>query len=316
MSYQTSFLRLSQTKKLRCERFLDEMDTVIPWNEFINEIKPYYQLSQSGRKKKDLRLMLKIYFLQQWYNLSDPGAEEAIYDRNSFQKFLDIDLLNDTVPDETTILNFRHLLEENQLPKKFFQIVNQIFEQRDLTMKKGTSVDATIIKAPSSTKNKAKKRDPEMSSTKKGNTWHFGMKAHIGVDSQSGIIHSLETTTASVSDRDKFKKLLHGDEQAIFGDKGYYSELDKRQARQDGIYFGVLDKAKRGYKLSASQIKQNKKKSSVRSKVEHPFQVLKCQWGYTKVRYKGLFKNSMQLHTLFSLVNLFRMRKQLLAIPI
>ena len=162
--------------------------------------------------------MLKIYFLQQWYNLSDPGAEEAIYDRNSFQKFLDIDLLSDTVPDETTILNFRHLLEEHKLPKKFFSIVNTILEKQNLIMKKGTSVDATIIKAPSSTKNKDKKRDKEMSSTKKGNTWHFGMKAHIGIDSQSGVVHSLETTTASEHDRAKFKDLLHVEEQAIYGD--------------------------------------------------------------------------------------------------
>lgn len=257
--------------------------------------------------------MLKIYFLQQWYELSDPGAEEAIYDRNSFQKFLNIDLLSNTVPDETTILNFRHFLEEQKLPEKFFEIVNDLLEEKNLIMKKGTSVDATIIDAPSSTKNKEKKRDEEMTSTRKGNTWFFGMKAHIGVDTGSGIIHSLNTTTASVHDRETFKDFLHGDEEAIFGDKGYYHEDDKRKARKKGIYFGVLDKAKRGTTLSSTQKKNNKKKSSVRSKVEHPFQVLKCQWNYKKARYKGLFKNSMQLHTLFALVNLYRMRKKIQA---
>ena len=313
MNSQQSFLSLAlNKKKLRCERFLDEMNSVIPWNDFMVEMVPHYKESNVGRSKMNLALMLKIYFLQQWYELSDPGAEEAIYDRNSFQKFLDIDLLSDNVPDETTILNFRHLLETHKLPEKFFKIVNKILEEKDLIMKKGTSVDATIINAPSSTKNKDKKRDEEMSSTRKGNNWFFGMKAHIGVESSNGIVHSLETTTASVHDRDKFKNLLRGDEKSIFGDKGYYHEGNKREARKNGIYFGVLDKAKRGIKLSSTQKKNNKKKSSVRSKVEHPFQVLKCQWNYRKVRYRGLLKNSMQLYTLFSLINLYRMRKNLM----
>src|SRR3989338_9660959 len=171
--YQSSFLALSHSKKLRCERFLDEMKKVVPWNAFLKEVNAYYDEKTIGRKKKDALLMLKIYFLQQWYNLSDPGAEEAIYDRNSFQKFLQIDLLADVVPDETTILNFRHLLEVHKLQKKFFIIVKDIMENRGFILKKGTTVDATIIDAPSSTKNRDKRRDSDMSSTKKHRRWYF-----------------------------------------------------------------------------------------------------------------------------------------------
>jgi len=197
MSNQASFYSLAHTKKIRSERFLDEMIKVVPWNKICHLIQPHYRENEIGRKKTDLLLLLKIYFLQQWFNLSDPAAEEWIYDRISFQKFLNIDLM-DNVPDETTILNFRHLLEERQLPEKIFKLVNKLLENKGLLLKEGTIVDATIISAPSSTKNKAKKRDPEMSSTKKNNNYHFGMKAHIGVDAKHGLVHSLEATTATV----------------------------------------------------------------------------------------------------------------------
>jgi len=311
---QNSFLALSQKKELRCERFLKEMNKVIPWDKFLKKIETYIPKQETGRKRYDSLLMLKIYFLQQWHNLSDPEAEEWIYDRNSFQKFLGIDLLSSKVPDETTILNFRHFLEEHHLQKEFFRIVNAILEKKGLILKEGTAVDATIIHAPSSTKNKDKKRDKEMSSTKKGNNWFFGMKAHIGVDIDSGLIHTFESTTASVHDIMKFYDLMHGDEKAQFGDKGYFRAENKRSARKNGVFFGVLDKAKRGHKLSSRRKKRNKKLSSVRARVEHPFQVLKCQWGYTKVRYKGLFKNTMNLYSLFALVNLFKARKKLIAL--
>ena len=253
-----------------------------------------------------------MYFLQQWYGLSDPGVEEAVYDRISFQKFLDIDLLNETVPDETTILRFRHLLEEHNLQEKVFDLIKKILEERNLIMKSGTIVDATIIEAPSSTKNKRKKRDSEMSSTKKHGKWHFGMKAHIGVDVSNGLVHSLETTTAKVHDKNKEEMLYHGEEKARFGDKGYYDEKKKKELRKKGIFWGIADRGKRNHPLSSSQEKRNRKLSSVRSKVEFPFQVIKCQWGYKKVRYKGLSKNTGQLYILFALVNLFRMRKKLL----
>jgi len=310
--YQQSFLALAQTKKLKCERFLQEMNAVIPWNQFLSTILTKYQYKSTGRTKTDALLLLKIYFLQQWYALSDPGVEEAIYDRNSFQKFLRIDLLAQTVPDETTILNFRHFLEKYSLTEKFFLTVNQLMEKKGLILKKGTVVDATIISSPSSTKNKSKSRDKEMSSTKKGSKWYFGMKAHIGVDANTGIIHSLSATTAKTSDKTMFKSCLHGEEKAKFGDKGYYDETLKKEARLSGVYWGILDKNKRNHPLSNKQHKQNHIKASIRAKVEFPFRVLKCQWHYTKTRYKGSMKNTVQLFAVFGLINLYSQRRALL----
>lgn len=313
MINQNSFLSIAQNhKRLRCEKFLEEMEKVVPWNDFCSEIEPYYVEKETGRKRMDMAMMLKIYFLQQWYSLSDREAEEMIYDRNSFQKFLGIDLLSQTVPDDTTILNFRHLLEEYKLQKRFFAVVKEQLQTKGFLMKEGTIVDATIIAAPSSTKNTAQKRDPEMSQTKKGNQWYFGMKAHIGVDSESGLIHSVETTTAKAHDRKPMHRLFHGKEKAVFGDKAYGKKQEKIFARKEGIFYGISDRGTQNHSLSSAQKKRNRKFSSVRSKVEHPFQVLKCQWGYVKVRYKGLFKNTMQLLSLFALVNLFRIRKKLL----
>ena len=313
---QLSFLQIAQGKKrLRCERFLEEMKQVVPWAELGDLIAPYYESKAStGRKKKELGLMLKIICLQQWYGLSDPGVEEAIYDRNSFQKFLELNLLRDVVPDETTILNFRHLLEEHDLFAGIFEAIGSHIEDKGLLMKRGTLVDATLIAAPCSTKNKDKKRDPEMSSTKKGNDWHFGMKAHIGVDADTGLVHSMTASTARVHDSVEMNGLLHGDEKLIGGDKGYASDERKREMRGDGIAYAILDKAKRGKKLSSSQNRRNKKMSSLRAKVEHPFQVIKCQWGYRKTRYRGISKNQGQLYLLFALANLFMSRKKLLAI--
>lgn len=314
MIRQNSFLALvQQQKQLRKEKFLEEMEGVIPWEEFCGAIAPHYTEKATGRKKMEMIMMLKIHFLQQWYNLSDPAVEEEVYDRNSFQKFLGIDLLSQKVPDETTILNFRHLLEEHKLQKRFFAIVTERLEKAGLLMKKGTIVDATIINAPSSTKNQRGERDPEMHQTKKGNTWYFGMKGHIGVDAESGLVHHIKTTAANVSDNTMMDQLLYGEERALFGDKGYADNTVKKKARSGEFFYGILDKGTVRRKLSSSQKKWNKKLSSIRSKVEHPFQVIKCQWQYTKVRYKGLFKNTMQLFTLFSLVNLFRVRKTLLS---
>ena len=216
---QISFISIAQKKKLKCKRFLDEMKKVIPWERLTSEIAPYYQEQQQGRKKKELLLMMKIYFLQQWYGLSDHGAEEAIYDRISFQKFLKLDLLSQGAPDETTILNFRHLLEKHNLQKKLFLAVKKHLETKGMIVKAGTIVDATLIAAPSSTKNEEKQRDPDMSSTKKGHQWYFGMNAHIGVDTKSGLVHTVATTTARVHDSQAIDELLHGKEKAVFGDK-------------------------------------------------------------------------------------------------
>ena len=313
MIRQNSFLALAQRQKqLRKERFLEEMEQIIPWDDFCKTIEPHYEEKQTGRKKMEMIMMLKIYFLQQWFNLSDPAAEEEVYDRGSFQKFLGIDLLSQKVPDETTILNFRHLLEAHKLQERFFAIVNEKLEAKGFLMREGTIVDATIITAPSSTKNKERKRDPEMSSAKKGNQWYFGMKGHIGVDAKSGLVHSLETTAAKTSDRIPFRKLLHGKEKAVLGDKAYGKKDDKREFRQNGIHWGIKDRASYKHPLSTAQRKRNRRYGPVRAKVEHPFQVVKCQWGHAKVRYKGLFKNTMQLFSLFALANLFRVRKMLL----
>lgn len=310
---QLSFLAIAQGNKvLRCEKFLNEMNKVLPWKRLYRLIEPYYQEAEVGRKRKELALMLRIHCLQQWYGLSDPAVEEAIYDRNSFQKFLGLDLLAEQAPDETTILNFRHLLEEHDLAKKMFKEINRHLEELGLMMRNGTIVDATLIAAAKSTKNQEGKRDPEMSSTKKNNTWHFGMKAHIGVDSKSGLVRDVETTTAKVHDHEKLESLLGGDEKAIYGDKGYFDDRKKRQCRKDGIFWGVLDRAKRNRTLSNSQHKRNKKLSSIRSKVEHPFQVIKCLWGYTKARYRGIKKNTGQLLMLFGLCNIFRARRVLM----
>lgn len=313
MSNQASFYSLAHNKKVRSECFLDEMTKVIPWNDICHLIQPCYQENEIGRKKTDLLLLLKIHFLQQWFNLSDPAAEEAVYDRISFQKFLNIDLM-DGAPDETTILNFRHLLEEHKLPEKIFKLVNKLLESKGLILKEGTIVDATIIAAPSSTKNKEKKRDPEMSSTKKNNNYHFGMKAHIGVDNKKGLVHSLEVTTAKESDIGQLENLLQGEEKSIFGDKAYGRQADKRAARKAGVFYGITDRANRNHKLSSTQKARNKKTSSVRSKVEHPFHTLKCKWGHKKTRYRGIFKNKMQLFTIFALSNVFRVRKILLQV--
>ena len=256
-------------------------------------------------------MMLKIYFLQQWYDLSDPGMEEAIYDRNSFQKFLGIDLLGDSVPDETTILHFRHLLEKHELQERFFEVVNDLLAKRGITVRHGTITDATIIAAPPSTKNKEKKRDPEMHQTKKGNQWYFGMKAHIGTDTK-GFVHTVEVTKASVHDGAVQDHLYHGEEKAKFGDSAYQSKEKKRKARSAKIFWGVADKPARSHTLSSSQKKRNHQTSGVRSFVEHPFQVLKCQWNHRKVRYRGLRKNGLQFVGLFALCNLYRARKMLL----
>jgi IS5 family transposase len=281
---QTSFLSLATHRQQpRAGRFLDDMEKVMPWKELCAIIAPHYRPGKTGRKPYPLETMLRVHFLQQWYDLSDPLAEQEIADRMSFQRFLKLDPLCDSIPDETTILNFRRLIEDKKL-------------------------------APASTKNKSKARDPEMSSTKKGENWHFGIKAHIGVDARSGLAHSVEVTTASVHDHEVMDKLKRGDERALFGDKGYYDEKRKREARKHGVFCGVLDKAKRGAKgaLSNRQQRRNRKKSSVRAKVEFPFRVVKRLWGHMRTRYRGIAKNAAQFTTLFALSNLYLVRKKIL----
>lgn len=308
-----AFDRRLRGKVLRASKFLDSMDQIIPWDLLTQAVAPYYQgQAATGRKALPLERMLRIYFLQQWYGLSDPETEDAIYDRRSFQNFLKLDMAGDSGPDETTILNFRHLLEEHHLQERFFALINEHLREQGLQLKRGTIVDATLIAAPSSTKNRLKQRDPEMSSTKKNNRWHFGMKASIGVDAASGLVHSLKTATAKTHDSRLLEDCLHGAEEAILGDKGYADQKRKQQCRAQGLYYGILDKATRGISLRPGQKKRNRRLAALRAKVEHPFQVIKCQWHYRKVRYRGLAKNTAQLFALFGLHNLFRVRHQLL----
>jgi len=311
---QLTFASLTVKKKnqLRPEQFLEEMRQVVPWRKMARLIKPYYYNNQKGRSAYDLILMIKIHCLQQWYNLADLAMEEAIYDRRSFAKFLDIDLMANPIPDETTILNFRHLLEEKKLTEKIFHLISKHLQEKGLMMKQGTIIDATIIESPSSTKNKDRKRDEEMSSTKKNGKWHFGMKAHIGVDAQSGLIHSCIITTAKAADVDLTAELLHWSERAIFGDKGYVSRDNKEWARKNGVFWGVPDRASKVRSLTKSQKKRNRKLASVRAKVEHPFRIIKDLWGHRKTRYKGLQKNMSKMNMLCGLSNLYMARKVLM----
>jgi IS5 family transposase len=317
MVTQLSFFSLAISgRKLRAEKFLDQMTKVIPWDRLLSNIKPYYpkgNIENGGRPVTDLLLIFKIHLLQQWFGLSDPAMEDAIYDRISFQKFLNIDIGVDNIPDETTILNFRHLLEKYELSAISFNEINSYLEENNLLLKEGTITDATLISASTSTKNKEKKRDPEMSSTKKGKNYYFGMKAHIGVQSRGKpIIHSIDTSTAKDHDSTKIEELLHGDETNLFADKAYDNADIKRFCRNNNIFYGITNKAKRNKKLSNKQKKKNKQFSSVRAKVEHPFQIIKCQWNYRKTRYKGLLKNTNQIKMLAGLANIFMVRKILL----
>jgi transposase, IS5 family len=302
-------------KVLRVERFLGEMDKVIPWASLLSEISPYYKTGSGGRPPHDLSLMLRVHFLQLWHNLSDPATEEAIYDRLSFQRFLGFDCFGGVVPDETAILRFRHLLEEHGLSAKILASVNAHLAQQGLVFTAGTIVDATLLEAPRSKKNAAKARDPEMSSTQKNNRWHFGAKGHIGVQAQGKpIVHSVAFSTAKDHDKTKMTELFHGDERVIFGDSAYGHQEEKRGARQmKDLYYGIADRGARDHPLSSSQKKKNRKHAGIRAKVEHPFRVIKEQFGHRKLRYKGLKKNASQFTTLCALVNLSLCRKQLLA---
>jgi len=311
---QQSFSSLEQAHKKKLtkrEVFLDEMDAVVPWAPLEALISPHYTKPRKGRPQMPLSVMLRIYFLQQWYGLSDPGAEEALYDMHSMRDFAGLDLARDAIPDETTILNFRHLLEKHKLTEALFDAVKTYLQERALLLRGGTIMDATLIAAPPSTKNEAGKRDPDMSQSKKGNQWYFGMKTHIGVDAKSGLVHTVKTTTGKVHDAKLTDELIREDDQVIFGDKGYVSDKRKRSTRARGATWAVKDKRKPGRVLSASQKKRNKKYGTVRAKVEHVFRVIKCQFSYRKVRYRGLAKNEAQMFSLMALANLYLARRSL-----
>jgi len=299
-------------KVTKREQFLSEMDQVIPWTRLVKLIEPHYPKPGNGRPPTPLQRMLRVYFLQQWYNLSDPAAEEALYDSETMRRFVGIEHGQDTIPDESTICLFRHLLEKHRLPDRIFGEVKGLLTERGLLMSAGTIVDATIINAPSSTKNEDKERDPEMHQTKKGNQWYFGMKAHTGVDKDSGLVHTVAASAANLHDSQAMDELLHGQEQALWGDSAYQSKERKQAAEDKGLAWNVNVKASRNRALSEAERKDNRERSRVRAIGEHPYRIVKVLWGHAKVRYKGLLKNALQFFTLFALANLYLVRRKLL----
>ena len=314
MVAQLSFASLDfAAKKKRTKRdvFLGEMSAVVPWGMLEALIEPHYPKigPQGGRRPFALSTMLRIYCLQQWYNLSDPGAEEALYDIQSMRAFAGLELGRDAIPDETTILNFRHLLERHELTKAIFEGVAEHLAAKGELLRGGTIVDATLIAASPSTKIKEQKRDPEMTSSKKGNQWYFGMKTHIGVDAKSGLVHTAGVTTGKVHDAKVMDNLIREDDTAVYGDKGYASDAKQRKTR--ALLWAVKEKAKPGRDLTKRQRARNRRYGKVRAKVEHVFRVLKCQFGYRRVRYRGIAKNGAQVFALLALANLFLARGRL-----
>jgi len=315
MSDQLSFADFEYTRKKRLtrrERFLSEMEKTIPWVDLLATIEPHYPTTgRRGRQPMPLNSMFRIHCVQHWFNFSDRQMEDAIYEIDSIRRFVGFGSVLDALPDETTILNFRHFLEKHNLTAQLLSTINGHLQAQGLMLSPGTMVDATIIEAPTSTKNKKKQRDPEMHQTRKGNQWHFGMKVHIGADVNSGAVHSVTTTAANVADISELPNLLREDDQVIFADAGYTSDAYKRGSRELGMRWCVNDKRKPKHNLSAKQKKRNRKQSSVRARVEHVFRVMKQQFGFTKTRYKGLEKNRSQVNMLIGLTNLYMLRRQL-----
>lgn len=314
VSNQRTFASLAWSMKgkvTRREQFLAEMDAVIPWTRLLALIEPHYPKAGNGRQPLGLEKMLRIYFLQQWFNLSDPQAEDAIYDSESMRRFARVELGDDVVPDETTILRFRHLLEEHRLTAAIFDAIGGLLEARGLLLRSGTIVDATIIAAPSSTKNATATRDPEMKQTHKGRNWHFGMKLHIGTDKR-GIVHSVRATAAAVADVTQMLELLHGQERAVFGDQAYWKEDHRTFLESLGIRYRVNRRPTARQPLNERWRLINRARSRTRACGEHAFRVIKQLWGFTKVRYRGLAKNLARAQAMFALANLYQVRRQLL----
>jgi IS5 family transposase len=302
-------------KRTKREQFLAEMDQVVPWARLCALIEPHYPKASpdGGRPPLPLERMFRIYCLQQWYNLSDPGAEESLYDSITMRHFAGVSTDADVIPDETSILNFRRLLEKHKLTELLLTEINTHLCERGLFVGKGTIVDATIINAPSSTKNAKKKRDPQMHQTRKGKQWYFGMKVHTGTDTDSGLVHTVVGTAANVADVNVLGELLHGGEESLHGDSAYHSKDLKAQAEASGLAFNVNQRATKSKPLTKAQRARNRRLSRVRATVEHPFLVVKQLWGHAKVRYRGIKKNLAQMYTLFALANIFRVRRQLMS---
>lgn len=303
-------------KQTRKELFLIEMDQVVPWKGLVALIEPHYPKGEGGRPAYPLMVMLRVHLMQNWFGYSDPAMEEALYETTILRQFAGLSL--ERIPDETTILNFRRLLEKHELAAGILAVINGYLGDRGLSLRQGTIVDATLINAPSSTKNKDGKRDPEMHQTKKGNQYYFGMKAHIGVDDESGLVHSVVGTAANVADVTQVDKLLHGKENMVGADAGY-TGVDKRPEHEGRDVIWQIAARRSTYKklskrstLYKAKRKIEKAKAQVRAKVEHPFRVIKRQFGYVKTRFRGLAKNTAQLVTLFALSNLWMARRHLL----
>jgi IS5 family transposase len=306
----------TSTKRTRRREFLDEMDRVVPWSDLVAQIAPFMPEGKRGRPPFPVESLLRIHFMQQWFTLSDPAMEEALHDMPLFRDFAGLGGWDDRLPDESTILRFRHVLEKHKLAERILATVNLLLGAKGLMLRSGTVVDATLISAPSSTKNASGERDPEMHQSKKGQQWFFGMKAHIGVDADSGLVHTVRGTSSNVNDVVEANSLLHGQETDVFADAGYQGAHKRPDAKADVQWHvamrpglrKLLDKAD---PMDALTDPVERIKTSIRAKVEHPFRVIKRQFGHVKVRYRGLAKNTAQLHTLFALANLWMVRKRL-----
>ena len=292
----------SKKRKTRREKFLERMDGLIPWERLEGRIRPFYPTAGRGRHPYTLSAMLRVHCVQLFYNLSDPGMEDLLYDVESVRRFVGLKL-SEPMPDETTILHFRHLLEEHKLGDGLFGEINRHLASQGLRLQEGTIVDASIMEAASSTKNRAGARDPEMHQVKKGNAWRFGMKVHIGVDAQTGVVHSVSTTGANVNDVTEAHRLLHGGESQVWGDAGYQGVQKRAENRELGVEWRVAMRPGQRRKLEPGSPGElvEKGKASVRAKVEHPFLYVKRHFGYSKVRYRGLAKNTQRLMALLGL---------------
>ena len=311
----------SKKKQTRRERFLAEMERVMPWAELVEELRPHYYKEYGrgpGRPPIALERILRMLCLQHWFTLSDEGLEDAVYDSQAFRAFLGLDLARESVPDATTVLKFRRLLEDKGLGERLFERVNALLSERGLLLDKGTVVDATILHAPSSTKNAEKARDPEMHQTRKGNQWYFGMKAHIGADLHSGAVHSLSCTAANVADIVETANLLHGREKTVFADAGYIGADKRPELKDHDVQWQIAEKRGKLAAMQDGELKElarqaERLKAQIRARVEHPFHVVKNLFGHRKTRYRGLKKNANQMHLLFAWANLYLLRRPLAA---
>jgi IS5 family transposase len=306
------------TKRTRKREFLDEMDRVVPWAALVELVAAHAPEGKKGRPPFPVETMPRIHFMQQWFTLSDPAMEEALHDVPLFREFAGLDNWNTRLPDESTILRFRHLLEKHKMAPQILGVVNELLRHKGLLLKAGTVVDATLISAPSSTKNASGERDPQMHQSQKGNQWYFGMKAHIGVDAESGLVHTVRSTAGNVNDVVEANSLLHGEETDAFGDAGYQGASKRPDAKAEVTWHIAMRPGRRkaldlSSPLAAMIDKSQQILAGIRAKVEHPFRVIKRQFGFTKVRYRGLKKNAAQVQTLFALSNLWMARRKLLA---